>query len=76
MVKGPSFRLAAGVWVLPGPEQGANAPGVEPWAKTRHAKVDASLAEKPNVGLALEVFPLGPELIVTIGAVVSPPTSV
>ncbi len=57
----------AGLWLAPGPEQGANG-----WESKRHLKVEFDwLDENPNVGLWLVVELGGPEVIVVSGAVES-----
>ena len=64
---GPLGSAAVGVWVAPGPLQGANAA-----ESRRHWKVEfCSLEVKPKVGVESLVGPLGPEEIVVFGAVTS-----
>jgi hypothetical protein len=63
----PAERGVEGVWVAPGPEQGANV-----WESNRQAKVEpASLEENPKVGVVSVVDPEGPDVIVVWGATVS-----
>src|SRR5438034_114803 len=63
----PSASGATGVWVSPGPEQGAN--GSE---SKRHSKLEpGSEDENPKVGVGSWVVPEGPESIVVSGGVVS-----
>ena len=60
----PSESAAVGVWVAPGPLQGAKAA-----ESKRHSKVDPVwVAEKPKVGVESFVGPEGPEVIVVSGA--------
>jgi hypothetical protein len=57
----------AGLWLAPGPEQGANG-----WESKRHLKVElAWLEENWKVGLWLVVELGGPEVIVVSGGVES-----
>ena len=57
----------AGLWLAPGPEQGANG-----WESKRHLKVElAWLEENWKVGLRLVVELGGPEVIVVSGGVES-----
>ena len=63
----PSESAVAGVWVAPGPLQGAKAA-----ESKRHWKLaPGSLEEKPKVGVESLVGPCGPEVIVVFGAWVS-----
>lgn len=63
----PSDSGAAGVWLAPGPEQGANG-----WVSRRHLKVEFDwFDENRNVGLRSAVELGGPEVIVVSGAVES-----
>jgi hypothetical protein len=63
----PADSGVEGVWLAPGPEQGANA-----WESKRQAKVDPdSLDLKVKVGVVSAVDPEGPEVIVVWGATVS-----
>ena len=63
----PSASAAVGVWVAPGPLQGAKAA-----ESKRHSKVDPVwVAEKPKVGVESFVGPEGPEVIVVSGGSVS-----
>ena len=56
-----------GVWLAPGPEQGANG-----WEFTRQAKVEPDWLEvKVKVGVSSVVKPEGPEVMVVWGATVS-----
>ena len=63
----PWESAAVGVWVAPGPLQGAKAA-----ESKRHSKVEPDwLEEKPKVGVESLVGPEGPEVIVVFGAWVS-----
>ena len=59
----PGESGVEGVWLAPGPEQGANA-----WESKRQVKVEPdSLEVKPKVGVVSAVDPAGPEVIVVWG---------
>jgi hypothetical protein len=63
----PADRGLEGVWLAPGPEQGANAS-----ESKRQAKVEpVSLDENLKVGVVSAVDPEGPEVIVVWGGTVS-----
>ena len=63
----PTESAVAGLWLVPGPEQSANA-----WESKRHLKVEfGSLDANWKVGLRLAVELCGPAVMVVCGAVES-----